>query len=416
MNRKERRRQRKQDKRTDRQPDPDRQLANAARLCQSGHPEQALDCCRQVLAVRPSDIKALTLAAMSHFKLHDRAQGLTCLRKVTDLAPDDPQAHYNLGTALAQDGLIDEAIGCQNRAIALKPDYPESHYNLANALRQLGSIELAVAGYQRALALAPQLPGVATNLASALLEQGSAAAAMAACEHALRFAPGDRDALAFGAVAATETGDPERAARILGLEHLVQSRDFAAPDGYDDLKQFNHDLANHVMNHPTLTREPHNTATRGGQQTGNLAVEPKGPIRQLEQMVVSAFDRYLPDIKKREGHPYPPLIPVLRKIDVWGTVLESQGHQAAHMHRAAWISGVYYVQLPDIMSESNEDKSGWIEFGRPPDQFRCTANHMVRLLQPVEGRMFLFPSFVYHRTLPFESTERRISIAFDLLA
>ena len=30
--------------------------------------------------------------------------------------------------------------------------------------------------------------------------------------------------------------------------------------------------------------------------------------------------------------------------------------------------------------------------------------------------MVLFPSYFYHRTLPFESDEVRISIAFDVLA
>ena len=40
----------------------------------------------------------------------------------------------------------------------------------------------------------------------------------------------------------------------------------------------------------------------------------------------------------------------------------------------------------------------------------------VRLIKPVEGLMVLFPSYFYHRTLPFESDEVRISIAFDVLA
>ena len=32
-----------------------------------------------------------------------------------------------------------------------------------------------------------------------------------------------------------------------------------------------------------------------------------------------------------------------------------------------------------------------------------------------EGRVVLFPSYFYHRTIPFESDEQRISIAFDLM-
>ena len=36
-------------------------------------------------------------------------------------------------------------------------------------------------------------------------------------------------------------------------------------------------------------------------------------------------------------------------------------------------------------------------------------------LQPIEGQMFLFPGYFYHRTIPYHSSEERISIAFDLV-
>jgi hypothetical protein len=37
----------------------------------------------------------------------------------------------------------------------------------------------------------------------------------------------------------------------------------------------------------------------------------------------------------------------------------------------------------------------------------------VQTIRPEEGMLVLFPSYFYHRTIPFESTEERISIAFD---
>ena len=38
-----------------------------------------------------------------------------------------------------------------------------------------------------------------------------------------------------------------------------------------------------------------------------------------------------------------------------------------------------------------------------------------RLVEPRLGRVVLFPSFLFHRTVPFRGKDRRISIAFDLL-
>jgi hypothetical protein len=37
------------------------------------------------------------------------------------------------------------------------------------------------------------------------------------------------------------------------------------------------------------------------------------------------------------------------------------------------------------------------------------------LIRPEEGLMVLFPSYFYHGTVPLESDEVRISIAFDVI-
>ncbi len=63
-----------------------------------------------------------------------------------------------------------------------------------------------------------------------------------------------------------------------------------------------------------------------------------------------------------------------------------------------------------------QGEAGWIEFGRPRSDIHCTVEPEVRALQPKEGLMVLFPSYFYHRTVPFEAAEERISIAFDVLA
>jgi hypothetical protein len=46
---------------------------------------------------------------------------------------------------------------------------------------------------------------------------------------------------------------------------------------------------------------------------------------------------------------------------------------------------------------------------------RCAIAPEVRFYRPEEGLMFLFPSYFYHRTVPFESGRPRVSIAFDIL-
>jgi tetratricopeptide (TPR) repeat protein len=390
-------------------------LNEALALYRSGKLKLALGKCQSVLADHPRHSDAFNLGGIIYMDLGQTKQSVNFMRSVAEILPDSSKAHFNLGTALTANGELTEAISSQRRALELKPDYADALFNLGNAYRQTGESKSAILSYRSALDLAPDYPGAATNLASSLLHLGQPRDALDASNQALRHFPGDRDALAFKAIAATEAGDPDLAASILSMDRLIRTEDFDQAVGFQNMAEFNKALAAHVLSHPTLTREPHNVATRHGQQTENLALEPKGPITQLEEMIITAYDKYMSTASGSAGHPYMRLIPNLGKIDIWGTVLDRMGHQAAHMHRNAWISGVYYVQLPDVMHGANEARSGWIEFGRPPDEFPCTVDHEVRNFEPREGRMFMFPSFEYHRTIPFESSEQRISIAFDLL-
>ena len=36
------------------------------------------------------------------------------------------------------------------------------------------------------------------------------------------------------------------------------------------------------------------------------------------------------------------------------------------------------------------------------------------MVRPEEGMLIVFPSYIYHRTMPYGSDDPRISIAFDI--
>ena len=49
------------------------------------------------------------------------------MQKSVQLAPQDAEAHSNLGNTLKELGRLDEAEASYRQAIALKPDYAEAH-------------------------------------------------------------------------------------------------------------------------------------------------------------------------------------------------------------------------------------------------------------------------------------------------
>jgi hypothetical protein len=84
-----------------------------------------------------------------------------------------------------------------------------------------------------------------------------------------------------------------------------------------------------------------------------------------------------------------------------------------HIHPLGWISSAYYVQVPPEIVDSDV-QGGGIKFGEPDIDLgdHGTAR---RAIQPTAGRLVLFPSYMWHGTVPFESDEPRMTVAFDVV-
>ncbi len=106
-----------------------------------------------------------------------------------ELEPDFAEAHYHLGSALKDQGKLDEAADCCRRALELKPDYAEAHVGLGNALMAQGKLDEAVARYRRALELKPGFAETYNNLGNALKDQGMLDEAVACYRRALELQP-----------------------------------------------------------------------------------------------------------------------------------------------------------------------------------------------------------------------------------
>ena len=99
-------------------------------------------------------------------------------------------------------------------------------------------------------------------------------------------------------------------------------------------------------------------------------------------------------------------------INGWIVYLKNQGMQTSHNHLSGWLSGVIYLNIPK--TENFED--GAIKFslhgyGYP----KLKKNIPEKIIKPLTGSIVLFPSSLYHSTIPFDSKEERISLAFDIL-
>jgi uncharacterized protein (TIGR02466 family) len=133
-------------------------------------------------------------------------------------------------------------------------------------------------------------------------------------------------------------------------------------------------------------------------------------------MIERAVGDYMRNIARQDPtHPFLVKPPQRWTYTSWAAVLDGQGNLNPHVHFEGYVSGVYYAQIPGPIGLPEQGKAGWFELGGHPTRFPCQAEPEIRAIRPQEGLMLLFPSYFYHRTVPFSASAPRISIAFDAI-
>jgi uncharacterized protein (TIGR02466 family) len=186
------------------------------------------------------------------------------------------------------------------------------------------------------------------------------------------------------------------------------------PARYRGPEEFLEPLRDQVATHPTLTWEPHGKTTRAGSQTARLVEADAEVFADFVAALRAAIDAFLARLPVMADHPHFFRIPTEYRLSIWATVLVEGGHQLPHIHPSGWLSGVYYVAVPESISDGDPDQAGWFEIGRPGDDLALTRPPDARAIKPEAGALLLFPSYYFHRTVPFRGDQARISIAFDV--
>ncbi|WP_417591939.1 2OG-Fe(II) oxygenase family protein [Parasphingorhabdus sp.] len=155
-------------------------------------------------------------------------------------------------------------------------------------------------------------------------------------------------------------------------------------------------------------------SVRGGTQTdGPLFSRIDPEIRDLRSVIQSTVRKHVADLP-----PVDPTHPVLKyRSDSigfsgsWSVRLKGEGFHASHVHPMGWFSSAFYADVPDE-ADMGAPPSGWLALGAPPPELNLDLS-AVRNVEPMRGRLVIFPSIMWHGTEPFDDGER-LSVAFDV--
>lgn len=336
-----------------------------------------------------------------------------CYAAALERAPRNGDILSRLAEAAKECNRYEDLASALSVLCAANPDYPDAHFLLGLTMNMLHRFEAAVEALHRATSLAPDLIQAHSNLASALMDLGRPGEALAACEETLQRNPGDSFALATKAIALAEAGERAQLNRLIDFDSLLEVRTLDAPAGYAGIEAFNAALEEAVLAHPSLRLDPNHRSCHFADQTDDIFLEPAEPFATLERAIRAQAEDYRLKLDSSATQAFLANPAPKTELVGWATVMRAQGHQSAHIHPTSWLSGVYYPRVPDLVKRSNNAHKGWIELGRPPEHYPITREPEVTFIEPLEGKLILFPSYLYHRTVPYDDDALRISIAFD---
>lgn len=326
---------------------------------------------------------------------------LLCQARLSMEQPDSDEKVIHLAEhALARPGSPNQNA----EALALK----------GKALVRLSDPAAARADFMRALQLEPGHMDACKRLIALDLADGEANAVLTLTDSLMQQGQSHPRLLAGRALAQAQVSDLAAAQQTFGLDQFLLADTLPTPPGYSDLASFNAAVAAELLSHPAMRYERYGSASELSWRVENPLRADRPAIRTLVDSIIASIQDRVSALDP-DQHPWATDCPNRAWLRSWSVITESEGYESWHVHQQGWLSGVYYVQVPEAIVRGNGD-AGCIAFGLPDDLVGEAAAQEFgqRLIRPEPGLLLTFPSHAYHRTFPHGGREKRICFAFDL--
>ena len=180
-------------------------------------------------------------------------------------------------------------------------------------------------------------------------------------------------------------------------------------DGFSDK------LANKLIKYHHSNKNDYRSQSllhQGTQSSGNLFLLEEPFVKSLRLSIERQVEQYR--LKFQDGNQgFLTRWPDRYELFGWMVSIKSGGNLDAHNHKEGWLSGSFYLSLPERSGEQAND--GKIAFScrgpRYPDGNKTFKKKVVDIKK---RDICMFPSSLFHETIPFEGPEERVSFAFDV--
>ena len=99
-------------------------------------------------------------------------------------------------------------------------------------------------------------------------------------------------------------------------------------------------------------------------------------------------------------------------LNAWLISMKNEGSLRPHMHENGWISGSIYINVP---TKSKIDSGNLVVCIGDEEYVTSKNKNPKKSIDVITGSLCIFPASLIHYTIPFESEDERIVLAFDVV-
>ncbi|MDO8909900.1 MAG: putative 2OG-Fe(II) oxygenase [Pseudohongiella sp.] len=394
---------------------PETHLVLARALTHSGKTGPAQSAYRDAINLR-SDM-APALFELSQLIWMSTANKVLALQPLVDAVRANPMSgplHFSLSQALA-------FTGDRKAAAQVLLDLASRGGADASLIAQAADLLIEIDALDMARELAMQAYqsdkvslGVLLTLLRAAIASGDRVGAAAAAAEACVRSPLNQHVLALQATVWRMLDDP-RFDVLYDYKNVVRSYLIEPPAGWSSRADYLKDLAAELKAAHQYRTHPFGHSVREGSQLPNLLTVQTPAMQAFRQALAAPVQQHIDHLSSIGNQPLPLVGRNTGRWQIqgiWSVLLRPGGFHVDHVHPEGWLSSAFYVELPQAVEDENHE--GWIRFGEAGAvvQPHQPAQHFVK---PEPGMLVLFPSYMWHGTVPFTGTQSRLTVALDII-
>ena len=369
-----------------------------------GENQKAKDCYEKAIKINPNNAKAHYNLGVIYKDSGELQKAKICFKKVIEINPNEQETHNSLGIIFQELGENQKAKDCYEKAIEIKPNYGDVYYNLGQLLHERGEYHLAENYFKKAIQIKPGDIRASNSLLTNLYKMNNQSILFEELDSIIN--EGKMNAVIGSICSRSEVKygvKKENPFCNNPLDYVLQKN---LNEKYD-FKNVIVKCVNNILKDDSISSRVQKLITNGYQTAGNLFANRDFDTNEIQKIIKIEIEKYRLYFKdSKEG--FIKNWPTNYNLNGWLISMKKGGKLSAHMHDLGWLSGSIYINVP----QKSELESGNLVVCIDENE---NKNENKKSIDVVTGSLCLFPSSLLHYTIPFESEENRIVLAFDMI-